>query len=194
MTSAAITGAYAAARRRPSSRRPGCVALALTAVAVFSAAGCKEKANLTVHVGGTMRPVMQELAKLYQENNAGVSIEINTAGSGELLAHIESHKAGDLYVCHDPFLALLMKRGLGTDGWTVAELTPVIVVQKGDRTIKNVRDATEPGIELVLTDFEKSTLGHILETIFKKAGRDDEEIREIRRRAKTFRKGGQAAT
>ena len=60
-----------------------------------------ENGPLICHVGGTMRPVITELAKIYEEKT-GQPVEINSAGSGELLAHIELHKRGDVYVSHDP--------------------------------------------------------------------------------------------
>lgn len=153
--------------------------------------GCKKKADLICHVGGTMQPAIKELAELYRQKT-GRSVEINTAGSGELLAHIEALGRGDLYVCHDPFLQMLMDRRLGADGWTVAELVPVIVVSKGDSRIRGVPDLADPNVSLVLTDYEKSTLGHLLGTIFQKAGVDFERLRR-RPNVQTFRKGGQAA-
>jgi len=170
-----------------------------TAVIVLAAlvAGCGEQQKqkqrpLVCHVGGTMRPVMEALAKMYSQRT-GEAIEINSAGSGELLAHIESHQSGDLYVCHDPFLDILMARGLGRAGWTVAELTPVIVVAKGNpKNIRGLADAVRPGVSLVLTDLKKSTLGWMLPTIFAKAGLDLEAVIK-QPNVQTFRKGGQAA-
>jgi molybdate transport system substrate-binding protein len=115
---------------------------------------------------------MQELAKRY-EGETGTKVEINSAGSGELLAHIELQKEGDLYVCHDPFLDVLMQKSLGVDGWTVAELTPVIAVRKGNpKGIKGLKDFTRKDLEIFLTDPRYSTLGHLLSTIFGKAGLD----------------------
>ena len=38
----------------------------------------------------------------------------------KLLIKIEQTGQGDLYVCHDPFLGGLMKKGLGRRGWTLA--------------------------------------------------------------------------
>jgi ABC-type molybdate transport system substrate-binding protein len=84
--------------------------------------GCTKKESpgpLLCHVGGTMRPVFEKLAELYTQET-GQSVEINSADSGELLAHIELQAQGDLYVCHDPFLDMIMNRGLAVDGWTLA--------------------------------------------------------------------------
>lgn len=125
------------------------------------------------HVGGTMRPVMLELARQYQEAT-GQRVEINSAGSGELLAQIELKRTGDLYVCHDPFLDLLMgKFRMGTDGWTVAHLRPVIVVAKGNpKSIAGMKDLARPDVRLALTDLTHSTLGWMLPMIFERAGMD----------------------
>jgi len=166
-------------RRGPASL--WALGLGLASAMVLFPAGCRRARDepLTCHVGGTMRPVMQELARIHQKET-GVKVEINSAGSGELLAHIESHKAGDLYVCHDPFLDMLMQKfHLGVDGWTVAELTPVIVVQKGNpKKIRGLKDLVPASVELWLTDYEKSTLGHMLKTIFAKAGIDFDKLNE----------------
>ena len=144
-------------------------------VAGFMLAGCSKpnseaKKALLVHVGGTMRPVFEKLSKTY-EKKTGQSVEINSAGSGELLANIEMQKEGDLYVSHDPFLDIIMHRKLAEDGWTIGDLFPVIIVQKGNpKGISNLKDLARSDVKLALTDFKLSTLGRMLPTIFKKSG------------------------
>ncbi|MCU0916493.1 MAG: substrate-binding domain-containing protein [Planctomycetes bacterium] len=138
-------------------------------------AGCAKKETagpLLCHVGGTMRPVFEKLAELYRQET-GQSIEINSADSGELLAHIELQAQGDLYVAHDPFLDVIMARGLAVDGWTLAEISPVILVQKGNpKNIRGLQDLARADVQLALTDPNASTLGRLLPTIFAKAGMD----------------------
>jgi len=148
----------------------------LTAVLLLVAlAGCAKKdaaGPLLCHVGGTMRPVFEKLVELYQQE-AGQKIEINSADSGELMAHIELQRQGDLYVCHDPFLDVIMKRGLAVDGWTLAEISPVIIVQKGNpKNVRNLQDLARADVQLAVTDPNASTLGRMLPTIFAKAGMD----------------------
>jgi molybdate transport system substrate-binding protein len=137
--------------------------------------GCvkKEPARpLLCHVGGTMRPVFEKLVELYQQET-GQKIEINSADSGELLAHIELQGQGDLYVCHDPFLDVIMRRGLGVDGWTLAEISPVIIVTKGNpKNIRGLQDLARADVQLAVTDPNASTLGRLLPTIFARAGMD----------------------
>lgn len=161
-------------------RMLGCGALIIAvglAVWLWGYSGDGRPEPLQCHVGGTMRPVVQHLAEIYKAQT-GQDVEINSAGSGELLAHIEFQKEGDLYICHDPFLGLLMnKLGMGVDGWVIAELTPVIVVPKGNpKNIASLADLARPDVEVALTDYEYSTLGHLLETIFGKAGIDFQQL------------------
>ncbi len=138
-------------------------------------AGCTKKeaaGPLLCHVGGTMRPVFEKLVALY-EQETGQKIEINSADSGELMAHIELQAQGDLYVCHDPFLDIIMKRGLAVDGWTLAEISPVIIVQKGNpKNVRSLQDLARADVQLAVTDPNASTLGRLLPTIFAKAGMD----------------------
>ncbi len=142
----------------------------IAVIAMLVSCSKNSEKNLKCHVGGTMRPVMIELGKLYKEKT-GVNIEINSAGSGELLAHIELLKEGDLYICHDPFIDILMRKKLGIDGYTVGELQPIILVQKGNpKNIKELKDLQRDDVEVALTDYKLSSLGRMLPTIFKKAG------------------------
>ncbi|MGE5297422.1 MAG: substrate-binding domain-containing protein [Solirubrobacterales bacterium] len=147
------------------------VGLLLLAILV----GCTKKepvGPLLCHVGGTMRPAFEKLAELY-ERQTGQRVEINSADSGELLAHIELQGRGDLYVAHDPFLDIIMKRGLALDGWTLAEISPVIIVPKGNpKDIRSLQDLARADVQLALTDPNASTLGRMLPTIFAKAGMD----------------------
>ena len=125
-----------------------------------------------------MGPIFKELAKSYAAKT-GQEVHINMAGSGELLANIELQAEGDLYVSHDPFLDIIMRKGLATDGWTLAELFPVIVVQEGNpKNIQTLKDLARSDVQLALTDYKLSTLGRILPTIFSKAGMDLTELTE----------------
>jgi molybdate transport system substrate-binding protein len=140
-----------------------------------------------------MTPVVTEIAKMYEEKT-GQAVEINSAGSGELLAHIDLHKRGDVYVSHDPFLDILMQKfGQGVDGYLLAELTPVIAVRKGNpKNIKGLKDLTRDDVELILTDYKGSSLGRMLGTIFGKAGIDFDKLNETKK-IHTNRSGGYAA-
>jgi ABC-type molybdate transport system substrate-binding protein len=137
-----------------------------------------------------MRPAMERLAKDY-EAACGQKIQLNFADSGVLLINIETAKKGDLYVCHDPFGDMLMHKGLGKQSWTVAVVSPVIVVQKGNpKKLLTIKDLGKPGVKLCLTDPNHSTMGYVMPRIFDKAGvRKQVEANVVTR----VRGGGEAA-
>ena len=150
----------------------------LACLAVLSGCGKRQATPeaLLIHMGGTITPAFKEMVSQYTKKT-GHPVETSVAGSGELLANIEMRKEGDLFVCHDPFLEIAMQRGLGDDGWTLAEISPVIVVQKGNpKHIRGLQDLTRPDVRLALTDFDRSTLGHMLSTIFGKANINLDEL------------------
>ncbi len=157
-------------------------ALLLAGCGKDQAAGDKAKAPLLCHVGGTMRPAMEELAKLYKADT-GQEVQFNFGDSGSLLIQIEQTKRGDIYVCHDPFGGGAEKKGLAERVWTTASLTPMIAVPKGNpRGIKGLRDLATPGLRLGLTDERYSTLGHLNPLMFDKVGlRKDIEANVVTR-------------
>ncbi len=147
------------------------VVLAFALVGLL-ASGCEQQRGrpLRCYVGGTMRPVMEALAKAYTQET-GQRIEIDYAGSGELLIKIRETQIGDLYVCHDPFLGRLMAKGLGVKGWVVAYVKPMIAVAKGNpKGIKVLKDLVRDDVRVGLTHPKYSTVGWINKTMFKKAG------------------------
>lgn len=140
---------------------------------LFAGSSCRREngdKKLLCYVGGTMRPVVERLAKMYRKET-GVEVELDYAGSGELLIKIEQTKRGDLYICHDPFMAAAQLKGLVRRSWVPASVAPVIVVPKGNpKNIQGLRDLTKPGIRVVLTHQQYSTTGHIVERIVTKYG------------------------
>ena len=174
------------------------VSAACLVLAGAMSAGCgknnsgQSQAHRPLHcyVGGTMLPAMEKIARLY-EAQTGQKVELDSADSGELMIRIQTQEVGDLYVSHDPFLDMLMAKGLGRQGWTMAAVTPVIVVAKGNpKGIKSVKDLSRPGLKLALTDPDMSTMGHVLPTVFAKAALARQIEANVVKRA---RGGGAAA-
>jgi len=148
------------------------------------------KAPLLCYVGGTMRPAMEELVRVH-EKETGQEIDIDYGDSGANLIKVETSGRGDLYVGHDPFLGSLMNKGLGEKAWTVAALTPVIVVPKGNpKGIQGVKDLARDGLKIGLTDPDYSTLGHICPVMFDRTGLRKEIESNV---ATRMRMGGQVA-
>jgi len=163
-------------RKGQAMKRFGQIAI-IVGLAACCLVGCgkenPEDKPLVFYVGGTMQPAMAELAKIY-EKKTGQKIEIDKAGSGELLNRIRMRKVADVFICHDPFMDELMegKKGkFGVDAWLVSQITPVIVVQPGNPSkIEGLADLIGKDIKVAVTDLEYSTCGHMLSTMFGKAG------------------------
>jgi molybdate transport system substrate-binding protein len=129
-----------------------------------------------------MRPAMEEICKLY-EQEYGRKPEVNYGDSGELMIKLQQMGKGDVIVVHDPFPAKLEKDGLVDRSYTVAVVTPVIAVKKGNpKKITGIKDLAREDVKVGLTHAKYSTTGHIVELMFKKAGiaeamaRKDKEI------------------
>ena len=143
--------------------------LAVVVALLLAGCGKEEKGPPLCYVGGTMRPALEELVRLY-EAEKGQKIDLDYGDSGTLVIRIEKSHKGDLCVCHDPFPNALEIKGLARRTWTVATLTPVIVVPKGNpKKITGLRDLAQKGLRLGLTDEQYSTLGHIAPVMFDKA-------------------------
>mgnify|MGYP005832601249 CR=1 FL=1 len=148
-------------------------------------------APLLVYVGGTMRPVLDELAQAY-EDETGRKVLLDYGDSGANLVKIRTAQRGDLNVCHDPFQGVLLKEGLASEDWTVALLTPAIAVPKGNpKGIRGLEDLAREGLRVGLTDPEYSTLGHICPVLFRKAGGIEDRVEK--NVATRMRMGGQVA-
>jgi len=153
--------------------------LVVAAVALWQAAGCRQETAtrqeapstpLLCYVGGTMRPAVEALAKQF-EAKTKQKVLLDFGDSGQLMIKIEQTRKGDIYVCHDPFLAGATGTGLVAEGRTISAIDPVIVVRKGNPNgIKEFADLTRPDVKLVLTDPQYSTMGHIVDRMAERAG------------------------
>jgi molybdate transport system substrate-binding protein len=132
--------------------------------------GCGGGDGVVCYVSGAMLPVMEHLAEAYREKT-GQPVELDYADAGGLLIKIKQKEAGDLYVCYDPFAGALERDDLAHRVWTVACLTPMLAVAKGNpRKITGLASLAQPGIRLALTHATYSTLGHINPVMFEKTG------------------------
>ena len=155
-----------------------------------AAATNKLSGAILVHVGGTMRPAMEEICKLFQQET-GVKVDVNYNDSGALITAIQTSGKGDACIVHDPFGAAMEKKGLVDRIYTVATLTPVIVVKKGNpKKITSVKDLARDDVKVALTDALYSTAGHIVDVVLKKAGTADAMAKKEIVRA---RSGGEVA-
>ena len=167
------------------------LAVACLFAAVSLLAGCaSDDTPLRCYVGGTMRPAMEELVRLYSAET-GARIELDYGDSGSNAVKAETTGQGDLYVAHDPFHGLMQRKGLSAEGWAVASVQPMIAVAKGNpKGIHGLKDLARPGIRIILTDAMYSTAGHVVSAMVKRAGLAEAIEKNVVTRT---RMGGEAA-
>lgn len=128
------------------------------------------KPTLLCYVGINMRDTVEQLAKIH-EARTGVHINCVVNDPRPLIDAIEVAPTADLFVCHDPFLPILIDHGIRPKtAYTAASLTPVIAVRKGNpKNIQSFQDLARPGLRIGLTD-KTSMTGNIARLMARKAG------------------------
>jgi len=126
--------------------------------------------QLRIGCGSSMRPPVEELAKLFEKQTGRETLR-DYGGSGTVLLHIEESKEGDVYICHDPFAYMCEQKKISERWHTIAYLEPVLAVQKGNpKDVKGLKDLMRDDLKIGLSHRQYSTRGRILWVIFKKHG------------------------
>ena len=113
--------------------------------------------KLRVGSGSSMRPPVEELAKLF-ERQTGCEVLRDYGGSGTVLLQIQESKEGDIYICHDPFAYTCDDRKLSTRWHTMAYLHPTLAVLKGNpKGVKGLKDLLRTDLQLGLPHRDRST-------------------------------------
>lgn len=129
----------------------------------------EEKRTLLVYSGAGLKKPMDEIANLFEEQE-NVTIEFNYAGSGQLLAQLETTGKGDVYVVGSvPNYEAAKNKNLVSEYTVVAHHTPAIVVLKGNpKNIKKLEDLTKKDIKVILGDEKASAIGKTSQKILEK--------------------------
>lgn len=166
------------------------IATTLALMASATAAPASAQKQLLCYVGGTMRPAMEKLAAAY-EKSTGVKVLLDFGESGQQLIKLRETGTGDLLVVHDPYLGATGRMKMLDTAWNVSRLVATIVVPKGNpKGIRSFTDLARPGVKVVLTDPEYSTLGHIMPILARRAGLSDKLFANVVTRTKS---SGEAA-
>ena len=118
----------AAANRLRSSTLAALAALALAAFARPAVAA----SEVVVFQAASLKDAFARLAKTFEEENAGVKVVTNAAGSQELRAQIEHGAAADVFASADrKHMDALVATGLVTSPVIFTCNEPVLVIRKG---------------------------------------------------------------
>lgn len=133
--------------------------------------GSQSSESIMVYSGAGLRKPMDKIGSLF-ENEYGIQVQYNYAGSQTLLSQIELNKEGDVYM---PGATLYINKAenKGFIGETrrVAYHTPVISVPEGNpEGITGLMDLTRSDISVVLGDAEAAACGKIANKVLEKNG------------------------
>ncbi len=127
--------------------------------------------TLLVHAGAGIRPPLDELGERF-EKKTGTRVDYSYKGSGCLLADICFSKMGDAYIPGELFyIEQAEKRGFVVDSRVVAQMSIVIIVQKGNpKKIRGLRDLTRRDVRFGMGDPEAVAVGRASSQALVKAG------------------------
>ena len=139
--------------------------------------GCIDEKNdqtpesLLVYCGAGMRKPMNEIGSLFEEEH-GVSVNYNYAGSNTLLAQMELTQKGDVYMPGATYYFDCAKaKGLTDYEQLIAYHVPVIAVPGGNpANITSLEDLAKPEVTVILGDSKAAAIGKLGNKILEKNG------------------------
>lgn len=128
-----------------------------------------EDASLFVYCGAGLKKPMTKLAKMYEEKE-GVAVEYTFAGSGQLIAQLQTTGKGDILIIgSEAVYKKAQEENLVGDYKLVAHHTPCIAVPKGNpANIEKLEDLANDGVKVILGDKEANAIGKTAANILKK--------------------------
>ena len=148
------------------------VAIPLMAIYLtIQGCGKAEDKTLKLFCGGGIRPPINEIIELFEEET-GIEVKPNYAGSGVLLTQIQLTQDGDLYMPGDEmFILRAEEKGYITEKRFAAYFVPILLVQKGNpKRINSLEDMGKPGVRVGIGDPEACAIGEVTKSILEKNG------------------------
>jgi len=127
------------------------------------------KKSLTVYCGAGLNKALSEIGTAF-ENEHGITINFNFAGSNTLLSQLQLVKNGDIYIPGSAYyLDIAVAKGLVRSRRTIAYHIPVIAVQKGNpKLISSLLHLSAHNIRLAVGDPKAAAIGKTSIEIFLK--------------------------
>ncbi|MFP6873972.1 MAG: molybdate ABC transporter substrate-binding protein [Verrucomicrobiales bacterium] len=127
---------------------------------------------LLVYCAAGMRKPMVVIADNYEEQY-GVKVDLQFAGSGTLLANAEASRSGDLYLAGDlSYIEIAREKELVKEAIPICGLTAGLAVQKGNplglSSLLDLRDRAD--LRIVIANPEAASIGRFTKKILSKAG------------------------
>ena len=128
-------------------------ALAALALASPVRAAPSSSATLRVFAAASLSEAFEDIARQFEKSHAGVSVQLNLAGSQQLVAQIEAGAAADVFASADTAWMGKLARGRRVDGAPLvfARNRLVVIAPKANPAhLSALQDLAKPGIKLVL--------------------------------------------
>ena len=157
----------------------GLKVIAATAVAVVVLTGllkCGDKnpqqAPIRLYAGAGMRHAVEALSEVF-EQQSGIAVETDYAGSGTLITRAQGDPTADLFMPGDVWYVdrLHEKTGNIEEKLAVSYFVPTLIAAKGNPLgIRCVGDLENPDLRVALGNPEACQIGRISARILKNAG------------------------
>lgn len=140
------------------------VSLVLGACSIRSNAEGKDE--LVVFTAASFAPVLQEINATFEQEH-GVEVTMNKAGTQELKAQLEQGAKADLLIsARKKDVEQLTELGLVENSVELASNQLVIIISKeGEEKIQSIQDLTAPGVRLVVAE-ENAPVGEFTRQLF----------------------------
>ncbi len=141
-------------------------------IAIMVMVPTKRDGDLFVYCAAGMRKPMAAIATRYEEEY-GVKVDLQFAGSGTLLGNLEASGKGDLYLAADAsYIDIAREKRLVEESLPAAKLTAGLLVPKGNplglTSLADLRD--RPDLRIVLANPEAASAGKFTKKVLSKAG------------------------
>jgi molybdate transport system substrate-binding protein len=137
----------------------------------------REGDTLHVFCGAASKPAVEECAAAF-ENQTGVEVHLQFAGSGAVLSQLKLSKRGDVFIAGSPDYMLKAQREGIVDPDSIkilAYLVPSILVQKGNpKGIRSLEDLGGEGIKVGIGNPEAVCVGLYAVEVLEASGLMDE--------------------
>lgn len=134
----------------------------------------EEEVSLLVYSGAGLKRAMEDIKPVFEERE-NVKIEYIYAGSGQLLAQMETSGKGDvLIVGSEATYDMAKDKGQANESLLIAHHTPGLAVEKGNpKEITSLKDLTQDGLKVAIGDKEANAVGKTAAKIIEKNALED---------------------
>ncbi|BAL80574.1 molybdate ABC transporter substrate-binding protein [Caldisericum exile] len=126
--------------------------------------------HIMIYAGVGLKGPLDEITEMYT-NKTGVKFDVIYAGSGTLLAQIQSTQKGDIFIPGGmSHYQKAVEEGLILKGVKFAYHVPTIIVKKGNpKNIMGLLDLRKSGLKLALGDESSLPIGIVSKKMLEKA-------------------------